>query len=80
MMMLALMSPPVVALYTDTVLLLLVTYSRFDESITIAAEPDIEYSTIIATMDAIRRDESRWLFPDVTFGPAVKTDAAGAPQ
>lgn len=52
---------------------------KLDEQITIAADPSIEYSTIIATMDAIRRDEKRWLFPDVVFGPAVKPDG-GAPQ
>lgn len=42
-----------------------------DESVMLTAEANVPYKDVVATMDAIRRDEKRWLFPDVVFGKAV---------
>jgi biopolymer transport protein TolR len=42
-----------------------------DESqVTITAKSNIEYGTIVDTMDALRKDGEEDLFPDVHFGPA----------
>ncbi len=39
-----------------------------ETSVTILAEPGIPYSTIIASMDAVRDNGDEILFPDVQFG------------
>jgi biopolymer transport protein ExbD len=42
---------------------------RDETSVTIAANPNIPYQSIISTMDAIRKDEQgNEMFPDVHFG------------
>lgn len=36
--------------------------------VTITANPDVDYQTVIETMDALRRDNEGDLFPSVSFG------------
>jgi hypothetical protein len=39
-----------------------------ETQVTIAANPNIEFQTIIGVMDALRKDGEEELFPDVHFG------------
>lgn len=41
-----------------------------ETQVTITANPGVDYGTIIATMDSLRRDGEEELFPDVHFGVA----------
>lgn len=41
-----------------------------ETQVTITANPDVEYQTIISAMDALRRDGEEELFPEVHFGVA----------
>lgn len=41
------------------------------ESIILIAQDDTEYDLVIKTMDAIRMDGKKWLFPDVALGAAT---------
>jgi biopolymer transport protein TolR len=38
------------------------------KQVTISANPDVSYQTLVDTMDALRRDAEGDLFPDVLFG------------
>ena len=53
------------------------TQLALGESIVISAEPDVEYAKVVETMDAIRRDDKGWLFPDVVLGRSDAMKAAG---
>jgi biopolymer transport protein TolR len=41
-----------------------------ETQVTITGNPDVEYGTLIETMDALRKDGEDELFPDVHFGVA----------
>jgi biopolymer transport protein ExbD len=41
------------------------------ESIILIAQDDTEYDLVIKTMDSIRMDGKKWLFPDVALGAAT---------
>lgn len=45
---------------------------RFAEEtqVTLSANPDVDYQTVIGTVDALRKDNDGTLFPDVHFGVA----------
>jgi hypothetical protein len=39
-----------------------------DPQVTISANPNVDYATVVATADALRRDRDGALFPSILFG------------
>jgi biopolymer transport protein ExbD len=48
-------------------------------AVTITGTPAIKYQTVVSTMDALRKDDGKDLFPNVTFGLARSSADSAAP-